>query len=809
MLSESVIRALSRSNNDGGAEAMATAPSSAGIRSGAPSPSPSDRSLTNSVGSKSGKKKKLGLGSLRSGSRSATSLGGIPQQPNGGYSTMSSANLAAAPGAAGTASQNSGRGDGNTIAQLYAVFGLPKDPSVWTLAEEDCVSGVHHIDGAVGRFWRPEVLGCSICPSPAEVLASEEALGESNSAGAGLANGAGGAGSSRPGSRSGKGKGWEGRTSDGKKPVNPKFLEMADGMGGIEKAETARVLSKALKLSFTREIEIVSGQAAYPPMSTSHSFSFSVPTVRSGPSAGAPGVMGMSVQNKASTNGVGEGFQGAHGNSNNNAMNEDGGSSATFYGVVLTVWSAADEKRTRAIKRELQRAAKARAAENRNSTATTKSKRGNGYGGESDANSATEDDGTGEGFSLLPANNSFFMPYAICIVSRFPIYNLLGDWNKAAWHKHSRNIEKHNQLMSTILRHPAPRIGETFSIQSPDEDVAFVCTFPGALDWGRAVLGIDFTMWPLFKTLSIDNILTICEHAIAPCGRVLFYSRHPALLGLAVETIKYLVEMRGWKGVSNQNCHARDVKIYLEDPGSWIIAVNTELRSIAKAAREVCVVDLDINFVNCPRPPQGVPSSKGLRERRRKRLQSAFGSLSPEYAPPREYVEAYPGGRFRPLSNISARTAHCPYDRLDPPIWWDQGTIVSAFDKALQETSRSSFMQKVIKRSAAKKNPQSQAELEAILALRRRASTFVDARDGLENKIGRLNKRLAFLMSESEMWKAQFEKIQQLVDRLTREATDLRGKVDRERRESRRLSSTLAQRDMEQVQLQIRIKGEL
>lgn len=122
-------------------------------------------------------------------------------------------------------------GDGNTVAQLYAVFGLPKDPSVWTLAEEDCVAGVHHMDGAVGRFWRPEVLGCSICPSPTEIFAKQQ-------------NGASGL----PGP---KGEtNWEGRTADGKKgSSNPKFIEMADGRGRLERAETARVLSKALKVS--------------------------------------------------------------------------------------------------------------------------------------------------------------------------------------------------------------------------------------------------------------------------------------------------------------------------------------------------------------------------------------------------------------------------------------------------------------------------------------------------------------------------------------------------------------------------------
>lgn len=114
---------------------------------------------------------------------------------------------------------------------------------------------------------------------------------------------------------------------------------------------------------------------------------------------------------------------------------------------------------------------------------------------------------------------------------------------------------------------------------------------------------------------------------------MLFLSRHPSLLGLAVETIKYLVELRGWRGVANQNCHARDVRIYLEDPGSWLIAINTELRSIVKPAREVCVVDLDINFVKCARPPSGVPSSKATRDRMRRRVVNALGFSSADHGP--------------------------------------------------------------------------------------------------------------------------------------------------------------------------------
>ncbi|CBQ73443.1 conserved hypothetical protein [Sporisorium reilianum SRZ2] len=687
--------------------------------------------------------------------------------------------------------------DGNNIAQLYAVFGLPKDPAVWTLAEEDCTNGVHHIESAVGRFWRPEVLGCSICPPVNPV---DEALKSPLSP------------SSKSDKKDATNNAWG---SDKKNGSNPKFIEMADGRGGVERAETARVLSKALKLSFTREIEISSGPINFPPSSTSHTFSFSVPTVKSSASGGAArpstdvrkatapfSVGAANVHNARSFSAVGEGF-GLEGVSsrlpaNSGAAGEDTPSVATFYGSVLTVWSAADEKRAKAIRKELGRLAKARS---NGRTGVNKSVNNQGQEIEEDY------DGTSVlGHSLLPDNNAFFMPYAICIVSRYPIYNLLGDWNKAAWFKYSRNIEMHNKLMAAILRHPAPRIGETFRLQSPDEDLSFVCTFPGALDWGRGLLGIDFSMWPLFKTLSIDNVLTICEIALAPAGRILFMSRHPALMGMAVETVKYLVELCGWKGVAHQNCHARDVRIYLEDPGSWLIAINTELRSIIKPPKEVCVVDLDINFVNCARPPLKVPSKGAARDKKRRRLIAALGFSSADYTIPREYVEAFPGGRFRPISKVESSSRDVPYERLDSPSWWDQGSLVGVFDQVLHEGTKPSLLKKIFGIRTDKQVVASETEQAAVLALRKRASNFVDARDGLENKIGRLNKRLAFLMSEGEMWRQQFDKIQQLVDRLTQEASDLRAKLDKERRESRRLTSTLQQRDMEYVQAQIQLK---
>jgi len=61
---------------------------------------------------------------------------------------------------------------------------------------------------------------------------------------------------------------------------------------------------------------------------------------------------------------------------------------------------------------------------------------------------------------------------------------------------------------------------------------------------------------------------------------------------IAVSTIKYLVELRGWNGISLPAVHSRDAKIYIDDPGPWIMGLATEARYSIRPAPEVCVCDL-------------------------------------------------------------------------------------------------------------------------------------------------------------------------------------------------------------------------
>lgn len=90
------------------------------------------------------------------------------------------------------------------LTSLYVVSGLPKSPHTWTLADPDSVLGLHHTDGAVSRWWRPEVLGSTVSP------------------------GAGG----------------------GKKKKRGKGEEVIKGAGALSKQEVGKMLSKALKVFF-------------------------------------------------------------------------------------------------------------------------------------------------------------------------------------------------------------------------------------------------------------------------------------------------------------------------------------------------------------------------------------------------------------------------------------------------------------------------------------------------------------------------------------------------------------------------------
>jgi EEF1A N-terminal glycine/lysine methyltransferase len=98
------------------------------------------------------------------------------------------------------------------------------------------------------------------------------------------------------------------------------------------------------------------------------------------------------------------------------------------------------------------------------------------------------------------------------------------DYLTLSWARFSKDVQSHTLQISKILSHPAPRAGDLIKLDAsataksdaasaggPDTSLEVISRFPGGLDFGRGLVDINFTMWPLFKALNIDNILTICE----------------------------------------------------------------------------------------------------------------------------------------------------------------------------------------------------------------------------------------------------------------------------------------------------------
>ncbi|KAG5639246.1 hypothetical protein H0H81_005320 [Sphagnurus paluster] len=724
------------------------------------------------------------------------------------------------------------------LTSLYVVSGLPKSPHTWTLADPDSVLGLHHSEGAVSRWWRPEVLGSTVSP------------------------GAGG----------------------GKKKKRGKGEEVMKGAGALTKQEVGKMLSKALKLSFTREVEVIA--STLQPASTIHTFTFTLPapntplaptpsgdllraSVLSGtdnrssaatfaypytddpfarPSSaylGPPSLLGPTNHSNSAT----------AANTNSTDINPSSTTSTVAYhGVCLTVWSHADAERSSAIRRTLE-AGRSRKESAQSAVASrlkslradvsgatsdgpdpslqarrTAKKNARGPwvdaetdGGDTEAEGAmSESDfevastighGPGESTLFLPGDTVFWLPYALTLVSRHPVYDLMRDYLTLSWARFSKDVQSHTLQISKILAHPAPRAGDLIKLDaSPkndggDSNLEVIARFPGGLDFGRGLVDINFTMWPLFKCLNIDNILTICEIALAPTGRILFFSKHPAMLGIAVSTIKYLVELRGWNGISLPAVHSRDAKIYIDDPGPWIMGLATEARYSIRPAPEVCICDL-----SCPSPPAGVVSAKQQRDKYRQRLLAAFEShYHPDHSIPSEFKEAFPAGRFRPVCKIQAKrgaSSAAVAEQIKPPDWWHSTRIIQAFDAVLQDRyKKPSLLKRISMFGAVKRPPQLTAAEQLIqLSIRKRATAFVDARDDLETKIGRLSRRLNFLMTESDLWRDKFVTFEQYAEKLSAEANQLRTKINKEQRETKRLSGLVTLTAVEKSKLQNQLR---
>lgn len=443
-------------------------------------------------------------------------------------------------------------------------------------------------------------------------------------------------------------------------------------------------------------------------------------------------------------------------------------SSHTLYGICLRVWSRADEKRAETI-RELRK--------------------------------RTEPD-----FYDSP-EEQYWIPYCLSFLSRYPLYNLLGDYLRGMWiHWNKATNLFHAEEVSRILSFPAPRLNDLVRIDM--KDYALCYQFPSSPTGFQ-----NFAMWPLFCCLSIPNIVGVIEAAISPTRRIIFVSHYPAMLTMAAEAVRFCVRVYEWSGLYVPVVHARHARDLVDEPGPYILGITAECRSLFTAPTDALVIDLDRNFVLTSNPPTAL--QPGQRNKFVTRLTQALnGDVTPSGVP-QHLRSAYGGGKLVPAGQIIVMRGEV--ESIQDPEWWNQDAVMTVMDHVCEKMGRNTGLKAVFGGSVKKPlmTKVSMRHLNEIVRERNQYSRdaleawqdFINLKGRMDTELGKVTKRNNYLIEELESWKQQFLKFQAFADTLNKETQDLKVKIEGHKRENRRLAGLIDQQKDDAARLSVRLAG--
>lgn len=443
-------------------------------------------------------------------------------------------------------------------------------------------------------------------------------------------------------------------------------------------------------------------------------------------------------------------------------------SSHTLYGIALRVWSRADEKRAETIR---------------------------------DLRKRTEPD-----YYDQP-DETYWIPYCLSFLSRYPLYNLLGDYLRGMWiHWNKATNLFHAEEVSRILSFPAPRLNDLVRIDM--KDYALCYQFPSSPTGFQ-----NFAMWPIFSCLSIPNIVGVLEAAVSPTRRIIFVSHYPAMLTVAAESVRFCVRVYEWSGLYVPVVHARHARDLVQEPGPYILGITAECRSLFTAPPDALVVDLDKNFVMTSQPPAAL--SAGQRSKMIHRLSSALNSDITPSGVPQHLRSAYGGGKLIPAGQIIVMKGDV--ESVRDPEWWNQDGVMNVMDHVCEKMNRNTGMKKIFSGSSKKPlmTKVSMRHLNEIVRERNQYSRdameawqdFINLKGRMDTELAKVSKRNNFLVEELESWKQQFLKFQAFAEQLTKETQDLKVKIENHKRENRRLTSLIDQQREETSRINARLAG--
>lgn len=307
--------------------------------------------------------------------------------------------------------------------------------------------------------------------------------------------------------------------------------------------------------------------------------------------------------------------------------------SQTLYGVALRVWERVDAKKAEAI----------RVLRKRSET----------------------------GFVPHP-DEDYWVPYSLAFLSRYPLFDLLGDYLRGMWSTWNRAPDcVNNDDVERMLNLPAPRLNDLVTIEMKDYTLCY--QFPASPTGFQ-----NFSLWPLFLCLSLSSIVQVVDAALSPTGRIIFVSRYPAILTIATESIRMCLRSNEWTGLYAPLVHARHVREVVQQPGPYMLGTTPECRSLFTAPADALVVDLDRNMIQTTTPPGYL----GTRQKQKlmQRLTEALGGAVPLAGVPYHLRTAYAGETLTLAGQVIYTEGD--FEPINDPIWWDQKAVLDVMDHA-------------------------------------------------------------------------------------------------------------------------------
>lgn len=181
------------------------------------------------------------------------------------------------------------------------------------------------------------------------------------------------------------------------------------------------------------------------------------------------------------------------------------------------------------------------------------------------------------------------------------------------------------------------------------------------------------------------SIITLVEVALSHSGRIIFISRHLAMLNVAAETIRYLVRLLEWNGLYVPTAHVHHCHDLIYERSPYILGFSSTCRELLNPPSDAHVVDLDSGRLH-QSSFQPTVLSTNQRLKLINRLAKAFNGLDNQHGVPSHLQTSYEDGKAFLVGTALVKKDNCKV--VDTPSWWNQEAVVAIFDRVCKKVAK-------------------------------------------------------------------------------------------------------------------------